>query len=252
MGRVWSVDAIAKNDSTSMYGAAIALSESPLVEGLIYIGSDDGVMNVTEDGGQNWRRTETFRGVPDMSLIEDVLASSHDAKVAYTVIDNHKRGDYKPYVLKSDDRGRSWRSIAGNLPQRGSAHTIVEDHVNPNLLFVGTEFGLFFTQDGGTSWHQLKGNFPTIAVRDLEIQKRENDLVVGTFGRGIYILDDYSPLRTNAATLEEKDAHLFATKDPWLYVQGDLWDASRKRLHGRGVLYRAKPRLRCRVYLPSA
>ncbi|MGB5335557.1 MAG: hypothetical protein WBN07_08060, partial [Woeseiaceae bacterium] len=146
----------------------------------------------------------------------------------YAVIDNHKRGDYKPYVLKSDNRGRSWRSITGNLPARGSAHTIVEDHVDPKLLFVGTEFGLFFTQDGGASWHALKNSFPTIAVRDIEIQQRENDLVVGTFGRGIYILDDYSPLRTSKSSLASKDAHLFAVKDPWLYVEGDLWDGREK------------------------
>ena len=228
MGRIWSVDSIAKNDSTSMYGSAIGLSESPLVEGLIYVGSDDGILSVTEDGGDNWRRTEKFHGVPDMSLIEDVLASSHDADVVYTVLDNHKRGDYKPYVLRSKDRGRNWASISGDLPARGSAHTIVEDHMDPNLLFVGTEFGLFFTQDGGTSWLQLKGNFPTIAVRDLEIQARENDLVVGTFGRGIYILDDYSPLRTAIANMSGVNAHLFGVKDPWLYVEGDLWDAREK------------------------
>ncbi|MCP5092530.1 MAG: glycosyl hydrolase, partial [Gammaproteobacteria bacterium] len=228
MGRIWSVDAIAKNDSTSMYGSAIGLSESALVEGLIYVGTDDGVLSITEDGGANWRRTESFRGVPDMSLIEDVLASAHDTNVVYAAIDNHKRGDYKPYVLKSDNRGRSWKLISGDLPERGSAHTIVEDHENPNLLFVGTEFGLFFTQNGGTNWHPLKTNFPTIAVRDLEIQSRENDLVVGTFGRGIYILDDYSPLRTQAASLANKDAHLFTVKDPWLYVEGDLWDGREK------------------------
>ena len=228
MGRVWSVDAIAKNDSTSMYGAAIGLSESPLVEGLIYVGTDDGVLSVTEDGGESWRRTDSFRGVPDMSLIEDVIASVHDADVAYAVIDNHKRGDDKPYVLRTDDRGRSWSLISGNLPERGTAHTIAEDHVDANLLFVGTEFGLFFTQDGGDNWHQLKGNFPTISVRDIEIQRRETDLVIGTFGRGIYILDDYSPLRTAAGTVKGEDAHLFAVKDPWLYVEGDLWDGREK------------------------
>ncbi len=228
MGRVWSVDAIAKNDSTSMYGAAIGLSESPLVEGLIYVGTDDGIMSITEDGGANWRRVDSFRGVPDMSLIEDVIASVHDADVAYAVIDNHKRGDDKPYVLRTDDRGRSWSLISGNLPERGTAHTIAEDHVDPNLLFVGTEFGLFFTQDGGNNWRQLKGNFPTISVRDIEIQRRETDLVVGTFGRGIYILDDYSPLRTASADVKGKDAHLFAVKDPWLYVEGDLWDGREK------------------------
>ncbi|MDJ0905974.1 MAG: hypothetical protein QNI96_08155 [Woeseiaceae bacterium] len=228
MGRVWGVDTIAKNDSTSMYGAAIGLSESPLVEGLIYVGTDDGVMSVTEDGGGNWRSVDSFRGVPDMSLIEDVIASVHDADVAYATIDNHKRGDDKPYVLRTDDRGRSWSLISGNLPERGTAHTIAEDHVDPNLLFVGTEFGLFFTQDGGDNWRQLKGNFPTISVRDIEIQRRENDLVVGTFGRGIYILDDYSPLRTAAGDVKGRDAHLFAVKNPWLYVEGDLWDGREK------------------------
>jgi hypothetical protein len=228
MGRVWSVDTIAKNNSTSMYGAAIGLSESPVIEGLIYVGTDDGIMSVTEDGGENWRRTESFRGVPEMSLIEDVVASVHDGEIAYAVIDNHKRGDYKPYVLRTDDRGRSWSLISGNLPERGSAHTIAEDHIDPNLLFVGTEFGLFFTQDGGDTWHQLKESFPTIAVRDLEIQRRETDLVVGTFGRGIYILDDYSPLRTGIAGLEGQEAHLFPVKDPWLYVEGDLWDGREK------------------------
>ncbi len=226
MGRVWGVDTIAKNDSTSMYGSAIGLSESPLQEGLIYVGTDDGVLNVTEDGGETWRRSMRFDDVPDMSYFEDVLASSHDADVVYAVFDNHKRGDYKPYVLRSENRGRSWNSITSNLPERGSAHTIVEDHVDPNLLFVGTEFGLFFSQDRGASWHALKSNFPTIAVRDIEIQARENDLVVGTFGRGIYILDDYSALRTGAASLD--DMQLFAVRDPWLYVEGDLWDRREK------------------------
>lgn len=226
MGRIWSVDTIAKNASTSMYGSAIGISESTLVEGLIYVGTDDGVINITEDDGENWRRTTSFRGVPDMSYISDVLASVHDDDVVYATIDNHKRGDFKPYVLRSNNRGQSWSMISGDLPGRGSAHTIVEDHVNPNLLFVGTEFGVFFSQDGGSRWHQLKSNFPTIAVRDLEIQRRENDLVVGTFGRGIYILDDYSALRSNVSELGEQK--LFEVRDAWLYIEGDRWDGRRK------------------------
>ena len=216
MGRVWSVDAIAKNTSTSTYGALIALDESPLVEGLIYAGTDDGFIHVTPDGGGNWSTADTFKGVPDMSLIEDIISSHHNADVAYAVIDNHKRGDYKPYVLKTENRGRNWSLISNNLPERGSAHTIVEDHVDPNLLFVGTEFGVFFSNDGGKNWTEMT-SLPTIAVRDLEIQRREGDLVIGTFGRGIYILDDYSPLRFSAKSLQVTPT-LFSVRDAWIYV----------------------------------
>ena len=215
MGRVWSVDAIAKNTSTSTYGALIAVDESPLQEGLIYAGTDDGLIHVTSDGGDNWSSVDSFRDVPDMSLVEDIISSFHDADVAYAVIDNHKRGDYKPYVLKTENRGKNWVLISNNLPERGTAHTIIEDHVDPKLLFAGTEFGLFFSNDGGESWNEMTA-LPTIAVRDLEIQRREGDLVVGTFGRGIYILDDYSPLRSSADEL--KKPSLFPVRDAWLYV----------------------------------
>ena len=215
MGRVWSVDAIAKNMSTSMYGSLIALDESPLVEGLLYVGTDDGLIWVSQDGGQNWRRTQSFKGVPDMSLVEDITASRHDANVAYAVFDNHKKGDYRPYVMRTVDRGASWEMMVDGLPARGTAHTIVEDHENPNLLFVGTEFGLFFSIDGAQSWQELSG-LPTIAVRDLEIQRREGDLVVTTFGRGFYILDDYAPLRTDIAELESGST-LFPVRDAWLF-----------------------------------
>jgi hypothetical protein len=214
MGRVWSVDAIAKNASTSMYGSLIALDESPLVEGLLYVGTDDGLIHVSQDGGNSWARHESFAGVPDQSLVEDIVASRHDPDVAYAVFDNHKRGDHRPYVLKSSDRGQRWRLISGGLPERGTVHTLAEDHVAPGLLFVGTEFGLYFTNDGGDHWQELT-QLPTIAVRDLEIQRRENDLVVGTFGRGIYILDDYRPLRSSNEALAAPI--LFDARDGWLF-----------------------------------
>ena len=225
MGRVWSVDALQKNRGVSRYGAAIGLSESPLEEGLIYVGMDDGRVNVTEDGGANWRSLDRLPGVPDLTYVADVLASQHDAAVAYITLDNHKRGDYAPYVLKSTNKGKSWRSIAGDLPKRGTVYTIVEDHEDPDLLFVGTEFGIWFTQNGGGNWLRLNGNFPTIAVRDLEIQARESDLVVGTYGRGIYILDDYSPLRTPVAELADAPATLFPIRDALLYIEGDKWNS---------------------------
>jgi photosystem II stability/assembly factor-like uncharacterized protein len=222
MGRVWSVDAIAKNASTSIYGSIIAFSESPLEEGLLYAGTDDGVIAVSEDGGETWSRNSYVPGVPDMSLVEDIITSVHDADTAYAVFDNHKKGDFAPYVYRTTDRGETWTPIGKGLPERGTAHTIAEDHEDPALLFVGTEFGAFVTRDGGESWDELTGGLPTIAVRDLEIQRREDDLVIATFGRGIFILDDYSPLRADDSALEA-EATLFAVKDAHLYVEGDVW-----------------------------
>ncbi len=231
MDRVWGVDTIAKNVSTSKYGSLIGISESPVQADLLMVGSDDGIISVSSDGGENWSSVKKFSGVPDMSYISDVLFSNHDANTAYATIDNHKRGDYKPYVLKSTNQGKSWQLISNNLPKRGSVHTIVEDHVDPNLLFVGTEFGAFFSQNGGGSWHKLS-KLPTIAVRDLEIQPRENDLVIGTFGRGVYILDDYTPLRTATTQLNSDQATLFPIKDSWLYIEGDLFDDRKKGSSG--------------------
>ncbi len=239
MGRVWSVNAIAKNASTSIYGALIAVAESPVQEGLIYAGTDDGLIQVTEDGGQNWRSVDSFRGVPDQSLVEDIIASEHDADVAYAVFDNHKRGDFKPYVLKTSDRGRSWTLISSNLPERGTAHTLAQDHVNPELLFVGTEFGVFFSNDDGGSWHELT-SLPTIAVRDLEIQRREGDLVVGTFGRGVYILDDYAPLRMDADALSA-EATLLPVRDTWLFVPDDRRGWGGKGDYGNGKYSASNP-----------
>ncbi|MGE5277459.1 MAG: VPS10 domain-containing protein, partial [Acidobacteriota bacterium] len=170
MGRIWPADAVAKNSSTSFYGNIVALAESPKQEGLLYAGTDDGLVQVTEDGGATWRRTERFPGVPDRAYVARLEPSAHDASTVYAAFDNHKMGDFKPYLLESADRGRSWVSIAGDLPDRGTVYCVVEDPGDKSLLFAGTEFGLFFTRDGGRHWVPLKGGLPTIAVRDLAIQ----------------------------------------------------------------------------------
>lgn len=219
MGRVWSVDAVAKNASTSFYGNCTALSESPLKKGMIYVGTDDGLIQVTQDDGHTWTRIEKFPGVPEMTYVSRVLASEHDVNTVYACFDNHKNGDFRPYILKSTDAGRTWTSISSNLPDNGPVLSIAEDFVNPDLLFAGTEFGLFFTVNGGKSWTQLKSGLPTIPVRDIAIQKRETDLVIATFGRGIYILDNYSPLRyLNQTTLDE-NAFLFPVKDALMFIR---------------------------------
>ena len=217
MGKVWGPDAVAKNASTSLFGNIVSLTESPVKENLIFVGTDDGLIQVTEDA-QNWRKIDRFPGVPDTTYVSDLFASQHNENVVYASFDNHKNADFKPYLIKSTDKGKTWTSIRGNLPDNGVVYTITEDFENPNLLFCGTEFGLYFTVDGGKKWIQLKGEFPTIAVRDLEIQKRENDLAIGTFGRGIYILDDYSSLRKLSEDLLKREAYVFPVKDALMYM----------------------------------
>jgi len=224
MGRVWGVDAVAKNASTSFYGSIVSLAESPLVEGLLYAGTDDGLVQVSEDGGGAWRRIERFPGVPERSYVSDLVASQQDADTVFAAFDNHKQGDFKPYLLKSTDRGATWTSIAGDLPERGTVYTIAQDDKaqddgDPALLFAGTEFGLFFTTDGGGHWVELTGGMPTIAVYDLDVQRREHDLAVASFGRGFFVLDDYTPLRgLDRAQLGEA-AILFPPRPAKMYVE---------------------------------
>ena len=219
MGKYWSIDAVAKDVSTSLWGTSVSIAESPVKEDLLYVGTDDGVIAITEDAGENWRKKMTFPDVPEYTYVSDILPDRFDENVVYASFDNRKRDDFKPYILKSTDKGQSWESIAGNLPENGTVHTIVQDFKNKDLLFVGTEFGVFFSIDGGKIWTQMKSGIPTIAVRDIAIQERESDLVLATFGRGFYILDDYSPLRELSPELLEKEAYIFPVKDALMFIQ---------------------------------
>lgn len=228
MGRVQSADAIMKNKSTTMYGNIVALDESPLQENLLYVGTDDGLIQVSEDAGVSWVKYDNIKGVPPHTYVNSLVASQHDVNTVYAVFNNHKKGDFNPYLFVSIDKGKSWKSISSNLPIKGSVYDIVEDHKSSNLLFVGTEFGVFFSYDNGNEWKQLKAGLPTIAVRDLEIQKRENDLVLATFGRSFYVLDDYSSLREIKDVMNKK-AHIFPIKDALMYV-----DARPLGLRGKG------------------
>ncbi len=232
MGKVWGPDAVAKNQSTSFYGNIVALAESPKKEGLIYVGTDDGLIQVTSDGGGSWTKNEKFPGVPETTYVSRLAGSNHDANTVYAAFENHKNSDFKPYLLKSTDAGKSWTSIAGDLPENGPVLAFAEDTVNPNLLFAGTEFGAYFTIDGGKHWVRLKGGLPTIAVRDMVIQAREGDLVIATFGRGFYVLDDITPLRQMKAESTEQAAAMFPTKDALLYVERHPLGGPKKGFQG--------------------
>ncbi|MCX6256852.1 MAG: glycosyl hydrolase [Bacteroidia bacterium] len=219
MGKYWSIDADMKDVSTSQYGEIISLEESAVKDGLIYAGTDDGVVSITDDGGKSWKQVKTFPGIPQYTYVSDILASRFDENIVYASFDNNLRDDFKPYLVKSTDKGKTWESISSNLPENGAVHAIQQDHVNPDLLFAGTEFGVYFTTDGGKKWMQMKGGIPDVKICDIQIQRRENDLVVATFGRGIYILDDYTPLRTFSKDTTGREAIIFPVKDALLYTR---------------------------------
>ena len=229
MGKYWSKDAVVKDVSTSQYGMGVAFDESPLKENLLYVGTDDGLIQVSKDA-KTWRKTTDFPEVPEFTYVSDIRASKFDENVVFASFDNRKRDDFKPYILISNDKGKSWESISGDLPDSGTVHTIEQDYINPNLLFAGTEFGLFFSVNKGKKWIQLKSGIPTIAVRDIALQERESDLVLATFGRGFYVLDDYSSLRILSDSLLEADATIFPIKKSLMYMQ-------ERGRYGQGATY---------------
>ena len=220
MDQTWSWDSPWDFEAMSNYNTITSIAESPVQEDLIYIGTDDGLIQKTEDGGANWSKIEisSIPDIPGTSYVNDIKADLFDASMVYIALDNHKYGDLKPYLLKSTDKGKSWKSIKGNLPDTLLIWRIVQDHINPELLFLGTEFGIYFTLNGGEKWIKFTGGLPTISFRDLAIQRRENDLVGASFGRSFYVLDDYSMLRQVSEEKLETEALLFSTRKAWWYI----------------------------------
>jgi photosystem II stability/assembly factor-like uncharacterized protein len=191
----------------------ITISESPLRPGLIWVGTDDGKVHVTLDDGARWTEvTRAIPGLPPGLWISRVRASQHDVATAYVTVDGHRSDDFHPYVFKTTDLGRTWSSIAGNLPDGESVYVITEDPVNPRLLFVGTEFAAYASVDGGRSWRRIMNDLPTVAVHDLVIHPRERDLIAGTHGRSIWIMDDITPLEQLDERVAAAEAHLFEPK----------------------------------------
>ena len=250
MGKVWPRDSVALNTSTTPLSNVVSLDESPLLEGLVYAGTDDGLLQITDDGGKNWRKVEDFPGVPKWTYVSDVFASPRDADTVFVTLNNWQRGDYKPYVVRSSDRGRTWTNITGNLPEKHDVWTIVQDHANGNLLFVGTEFAVFVSVDAGRQWTPLSGGMPPIQVRDMTIQRRETDLVLATFGRGFYILDDYSALREiTPAVAGRRRAALPAARRLSVQPARALAGRIRGARPAVGPVDRAEPAVRCGLHL---
>ncbi len=228
LGKVQPPEAVAKNASTSYYGTIVSLAESPVQQGLIYAGSDDGQVSVSSDDGGSWQKYTSFPGVPDTSYVSCITASRFDKNTAYVSFDNHKRGDFKPYILKTTDMGKSWTSVSGNLPKDESVYSLAQDAENPEMLFAGTEYGLYFTLDEGKHWVKLKNGLPSVAIRDIDIQRRENDLVLASYGRGFYILDNYAPLRNIDKVFQDGKTQILPVKDAWLFNQSSDWGWRRK------------------------
>lgn len=254
MGRTWSVEAGWDIYAMSDYHTIANFSESPVDENILWVGTDDGLIQVTTDGGKTWKKIDLgkVRGVPATAYVNDIRADLYDSNTVYVALDNHKYGDFKPYLIKSTNLGKKWTSLAESLPEKHLVWRIVQDHVNKDLMFIGTEFGIFFTVDGGKKWLELEGGIPTIATRDVKIQRRENDLVAGTFGRGIYILDDYAPLRELTKKSMEKDALLIAPSRPakWFRLDSNHTDSdgndrysAKNPAHGATLTYFLKDSL---------
>src|SRR5436190_1605154 len=213
------------NSSAEMHTTIYSISESPKQKGLIWVGTDDGNLQLTRDGGKTWTNViGNVPGLPKNSWVSWVQASNFDAATAYAAFDRHTFGDMAPYVFRTTDYGKTWTPLV--TPQesrgvRGYAHVIKEDLVKPDLLFLGTEFGLWVSIDGGKSWAQFKGNhFPAVAVRDLAIHPRDNDLVLATHGRGIWIIDDITPLRTLTPDLLTKEAAFISARPVQQRIEG--------------------------------
>ncbi len=257
MGKVWSVDAVAKNASTSIFGNITALAESPKNENLIYAGTDDGLIQVTENVGGTWTKIDNIAGIPQIQagpykmqpLVNFMLASLHNEGVAYAVFNNHRQGDFKPYLMKTSDKGKTWTNISGNLPENGAVYSVAEDHVNPNLLFCGTEFGFYFSLDAGKNWVELTAGLPkSICVKDIAIQREENDIVLATFGRGFYVLDNYTMLQNIKQEELDKKATIFPIKDALVYNLAEPFGHKGKSFQGESFYTASNPEVGATIY----
>lgn len=209
-----------ENSGAEMHCSIVTVAESPAARGVLWCGTDDGRLQISRDGGASWKDVvKAVPGLPANTWCSRVEASGFDPGTAYAAFDGHRTDDYATYLFKTTDYGRSWKSIKANLPF-GWVHVVREDPRNHRLLYAGTEFGVFASLDGGESWFPLRNNLPTVAVHDIAVHPRENDLIIGTHGRGIWILDDISYLQEMSDAVLEEAVHLFGVRPVTNFWQG--------------------------------
>ena len=217
---------LSKHDGIAFFGDITTIAESPVKQGLIYVGTDDGNLQVSEDGGKTWKnKIDKLNGVPQYTYVTRIVTSHFAEGTAYATLDGHRNNDFKPYVFSTTDYGENWKDISSNIPVGSTVNVIREHHANPDLLFVGTERGAYFSVDRGKKWIKIKGNLPMVPVDDIAIHPRENDLILGTHGRSIWILDDITFLEQMTAETQNSSAYLFdiqeATQLRFFYHKGN-------------------------------
>ena len=248
------------NTGAEIHCTIVTISESPVEKGVIWCGTDDGNVQITRDGGKTWKNVvKNISGLPPNTWCSRIEASHFEGGTAYAAFDGHRHDDYNSYLFKTSDLGKTWKSLKGNLPF-GWVNVIRQDLKNKNLLFVGTEFGIYASLDGGQTWFSLKNNLPTVAVDDIAIHPRENDLIIGTHGRGIWILDDISPLQEMTDGLLQSDFYLFRIRPTTQYypattreMYGRVYYAERNPVYGMNIYayFKAKPAEKPKVVIKN-
>lgn len=236
MGVSGSQPMTAKNDGVARWGTIVAIAESPVAPGVLWIGTDDGNLQVSRDGGGTWASVADHAAKFQANYYVQAVEPSHfDAATAYAAFDGHHSGDYRPYVFKTTDYGATWTNVTANLPSRGHVNVVREDRINRNLVFVGTESGFYISLDGAKSWMPFMNGLPATISDDVLVHPREQDLVLATHGRSFLIVDDISPLQQMTPETAAKDEYLFRPR------AATLWREDKEQWHGGGdELFRAK------------
>jgi hypothetical protein len=210
-------DMLSRNDGVVHFGTITTMAESPVKAGVLWVGTDDGNVQVSRDGGASWTKLKLPAGVPAGTYVSRIEASHAGEGAAYLALDGHRGDDYTPYLFRTDDFGQTWRAVSGDLPKGQVVHVVREHPRKTNLVFAGTEFGLFATWDGGASWTRVRGKLPTVPVFDVQVHPRDEDLIVATHGRGVYILDELGALAQLDSAALDADLRLFDVQPATTY-----------------------------------